>query len=140
MTGDMKEQSLAAHPFHPFCCKYGGARTRPHRAVQCTLRKLIRQAGGYADMERRVPELYDWVQKNNEAACGLLLPGCPAAALDRRQRAIPACRTLQRKCIETRGGYSCWRSGENEALWNGRAVGGFRDSWKIGRRRHQVAA
>ena len=26
------------------------------------------EAGGYADMERHVPELYDWVQKNNEAA------------------------------------------------------------------------
>ena len=31
--GDMCEQSLAEHPFHPFCCQYGGARTRPHRAV-----------------------------------------------------------------------------------------------------------
>ena len=29
--------------------------------------RLIGQAGGYADMERHVPELYDWVQKNNEA-------------------------------------------------------------------------
>ena len=46
--------------FHPFCCKYGGARTRPHWAVQCTLRRLIEQAGGYADLERHVPELYDW--------------------------------------------------------------------------------
>ena len=65
---DMCEQSLATHPCNPFCCKYGGARTRPHRAVQCTLRRLIEQAGGYADMERHVPELYDRVQKNNEAA------------------------------------------------------------------------
>ena len=30
----------------PFCCKYGGARARAHRAVQCTLRRLIEQAGG----------------------------------------------------------------------------------------------
>ena len=29
----MCEESLAAHPFHPFCCKYGEAKTRPHRAV-----------------------------------------------------------------------------------------------------------
>ena len=29
--GDMFEQSLAAHPFHSFCCQYGGARNRPHR-------------------------------------------------------------------------------------------------------------
>ena len=48
--GDMCEQSLAEHPFHPFCCQYGGARTRPHRAVQCTLRRLIEQAGGYEDV------------------------------------------------------------------------------------------
>ena len=38
---------------------------------------------------------------------GLLVPGCLAAALDRRQRGMPACRTSQRKCVETRGGYSC---------------------------------
>ena len=66
--GDMCEQSLAEHPVHPFCCQYGGARTRPHRAVQCTLRRLIEQAGGYADVERHVPELHDWVSNDNEAA------------------------------------------------------------------------
>ena len=49
--GHMCEQSLATHPFHPFCCKYGGVRNRTHRGVQCTLRRLIDQAGGYADME-----------------------------------------------------------------------------------------
>ena len=66
--GDMFEQSLATHPFHPFCCKYGGARTRPHRAVQHNLRRLIEQAGGYADVERHVPELYDRVKNKDEAA------------------------------------------------------------------------
>ena len=59
--GHMCEHSLATHPFHPFCCKEGSARNRPHRAVQCTLRRLIEQAGCYADLERRVPEPYDWV-------------------------------------------------------------------------------
>ena len=139
--GDMWEQSLAEHPFHPFGCQYGGAWTRPHRAVECTLRKLIEQAGGYADVERHVPELHDWVQKNNEAAPlgrGLLVPGCPAAALGGRQRTMPVCRTLQRKCVETKGGYICWRSGENEALWNGSASVGLRDFWKTGRRGHLV--
>ena len=58
--GDMCEESLATHPSHSFYCKYGGARARPHRAVQCTLRRLNEQAGGYADMERHVPELHDW--------------------------------------------------------------------------------
>ena len=66
--GHMCEQSLGVHPFHPFCCKYEGARTSSHRAVQHTLRRLIEQASGNADMERYVPELYDWVQNNNEAA------------------------------------------------------------------------
>ena len=66
--GDMCEQSLAAHPFHPFCCKYGGARARPHRAVHCTLRRLIQQAGGHADLERHVPELHDKVRNKGEAA------------------------------------------------------------------------
>ena len=66
--GHMCEQSLATHPFHPFCCKYGGARNRPHRAVQYTLRRLIEQAGGYADVERHVPELYGLVGNNDEAS------------------------------------------------------------------------
>ena len=37
-------------------------------AVQHTLRRLIKQAGGYADFERHVPEVYDWVRNINEAA------------------------------------------------------------------------
>ena len=76
--GDMCEQSLVTHPF-PFCCK-----ARLDRVVQCTLRRLIEQEGGYADTERHVPEHYDWVRNNNEAAptmrCAILdvvswLPG-----------------------------------------------------------------
>ena len=83
--GDMSERSLATHPFHPFCCKNGGARNRPHRAVQRTLRRLIEQAGRYADVERQVSELHDWVRNDNEArdavrhlGRGLLVPGRPA--------------------------------------------------------------
>ena len=67
-NGDTCEQSLAEHPFHPFCCQYGGASTRPHRAVQCTLRRLIEQAGGYADVDGHVPELHDWVSNDTDAA------------------------------------------------------------------------
>ena len=98
-------------------------------------------------MERHVPELHDRVQKNNEAApemrCAILdvvfwFPG--VTTLDKRQRAMPACGTLHRMCVETRSGYSCWGSGVNEALWNGRASVGLRHLWKTGRRRHQVAA
>ena len=36
----------------------GGARARPHRAILCTLHRSVTQAGGYADMERHVLELY----------------------------------------------------------------------------------
>ena len=39
----------------------------PDRTVQ-SFAHCIEQPGGFADMERQVPELYDWVQKNNEAA------------------------------------------------------------------------
>ena len=61
--GDTCEQSLLTHPFHPFCCKYEGAKARPHRAVQCTLRRLVEHAGGYPDMECHFPELYNWVKE-----------------------------------------------------------------------------
>ena len=53
--GQFCDFSLRRDPYHPYCCKYGVARTRPHRAVLCTLQKLIEQAGRYADKERHVP-------------------------------------------------------------------------------------
>ena len=59
---------LAKHPFHPFAASMGEPGARPHRTVFCTLRRLIEQAGGYAYMERHVPELYDWVSNDNETA------------------------------------------------------------------------
>ena len=65
--GDMCEQALAEHLFHRFCCQYGGARSRPHPAVQHTLRRLIGQAGGHSDVERHVLELYDWASNDNES-------------------------------------------------------------------------
>ena len=58
--GEVCGFSLRRDHYHPYCCKCGGARTRPHRAVLCTLQRLIEQAGGHADDERHVPELYDW--------------------------------------------------------------------------------
>ena len=45
-----------------------GIESRGQTTPQCTLHRLIQQAGGYADMERHVPELYDWVRNNNEVA------------------------------------------------------------------------
>ena len=116
-----------------FCCNYEGARNRPHRAVLCTLCRLIEQAGSYADMERHVPGLYDWVQKNNEAApvmrCAILdvvswFPGVPQELwMD----------------VSVRCPHAERYNGENEALWNGRASVGLGDLWKTGRRGHQVA-
>ena len=47
--GEMCEQSMAEHPFS-------------------TLRRLIAQAGGCADVERHAPELYEWVRNDNDAA------------------------------------------------------------------------
>ena len=39
-----------------------------HARVCATLHRLTQQAGGYADMERHVPELHNWVKNNNDAA------------------------------------------------------------------------
>ena len=77
-------------------------------------------------MERHVPELYDWVQKNNEAA-----PEMRCAILDVISW-FPG--VLQQLWIdvETRSGCSCWENGENEALWNGHAIVGLRDLWEMG--------
>ena len=41
--GDTCEQPLAWNPFHSFCCNFGRARARPHRAVLCTLHRLVQQ-------------------------------------------------------------------------------------------------
>ena len=86
--------------------------TRPRRAVRHTLRRLIEQAGGHADLERHVPELHDWVRNKDEAALvmrcaryfrrGLLVSGRPAATLDRRQRAMPACTRMQNDTTKVR--------------------------------------
>ena len=89
---------------------------RPHRAVQHTLRRLIEQSGGYADTERRVPELYDGARNNNKAApvmrCGILdvVSWFPAVLqqLWIDVSAMPACRTSQQKRVDTRGGRGCW--------------------------------
>ena len=58
------------------------------------LNRLISQAGGYADMERQVPELYDLVYRSPAQTLlsgvqlmggGLLVSWSPDATLDRRQ-------------------------------------------------------
>ena len=86
-------------------------------------------------MERHVPERYGWVNNDNEAVpkvrCAILdvvswFPGVLQQLWIGRQHAMPARRTLQRKCVETRSGWSCWGSGENEAIRYGRASVGLR--------------
>ena len=64
--------------------------------------------------------------------------GCPTAALDKRKRAMPACRTLQRQCVETRDGYSCLRKRRKRSAmgtpcerWSSRRVGGWAAGTKL---------
>ena len=48
--------------------KLGPARMRPHRAVQTTLRGLLRNIGAHVDLERAIPEFFTWRgQKCTEA-------------------------------------------------------------------------
>ena len=135
--GDICEQSLSALPFYS---TFGGARARPRLAVQCTLRKLIEQAGSYADTERHVPELLDWLQKNNEAAPEMRCAISDVVSwfqvvlqqlwIDVSVRCPHAGR--YNESVETRGGCSCCGGGENEALWNGFARASLRDLRKTG--------
>ena len=105
-------------PFHPFCCKNGRSQSQtvpksPVPAAQAypAGKRLCghaapcpgalrlgekRERGGTCDAVRNL-------------SCGLLVPGRPATALDRRQRAMPARRTSQGKCVEARSGCSSWR-------------------------------
>jgi len=43
---------------HPFLCKCGPARLRPHRAICHKLAHLLRRTGDHVDIERAVPQLY----------------------------------------------------------------------------------
>ena len=104
------------------------------REVLCTLHGPLSQAGGYADMERHVPELYDWVKLKTDAEfvlwCAIMdvvswFPWGPATTLDGRRRAMPARRMLQRKRVETRARCELWRAAENEAPESGSAVAGL---------------
>ena len=89
----------------------GGARTRPHRAVQCILRRLIEQAGGYADVERHVPELYDWVSNDNDAAPKVISwTWSPGSVCDAR---------MQNVTTKVR------RNQENYAIWHVRETAGL---------------
>ena len=64
--GEQCGTSLKEQPHHPHCCKFGGARHRPHLAMQRVLHRQIVAAGGFCDLERHVPELYDTVVKNGK--------------------------------------------------------------------------
>ena len=43
---------------HTTLCKVGSAKLRPHRSLQHGLKDLIKKTGGFAELERNVPELY----------------------------------------------------------------------------------
>ena len=54
---------------------------------------------------------------------GLLIPRCPAAALDRRQRALPAMQNVTTKVRRNRERLQLLGEAEKtKALWNGRAL------------------
>ena len=112
-----------------FAASLGGTTARPHRAdpVLAAWADSLRMPKEYADMERHVAELYDWVEAETRCRtcaqvchprCGLLVSWGPATTLDTRQRAMPACRTIQRTCVETRDRCGSGRDGENEASWS----------------------
>ena len=66
--GYVCEQPLAINPFHSFVAS-SGEPGPDHTAQSCArLHRLIQRAGGYADMERHVPELHGWVKNENETA------------------------------------------------------------------------
>ena len=146
---DICEHSLAKHPYHSFCCAFGGARARPHRAIPCTLHRLLSQRRRYADKERHVSGLHDWVKPKPDAElvlrCAVMdvvswfLAVMQQLWMDVSVR-CPHAEIDNEGASKRGGGCSCWGSAENEALWYGRAIVGLRDLWKTGRRGHQVAA
>ena len=126
----------------------GRARARPHRAVQRTLRRLIEQAGGHADVERHVPELYDWAKNNNEAA-----PEMRCAILDVVSWFPTSCSTsgwtsacdarmqnFTTKVCRSQGWLQLVEKPKKKRYGTARETVGLRDLWKTGRRRNQVAA
>ena len=111
MTGTCASSLWRRTMFHSFCCKYGGVGNRPHRVVQCTLRRLIEQAGTTQTWSATSLSS-TCVQKNTEAApgvrCAILdvvswFPGVLQLWIDVSVR-CPHPETLQRKCVETRSG------------------------------------
>jgi hypothetical protein len=53
--------ALAGDPHHATKCRFGAARSRVHRHLETTLARVATPAGGFADAERYVPELYDTI-------------------------------------------------------------------------------
>eukprot|EP00973_Karenia_brevis_P050460 7003690-Karenia_brevis.AAC.1 len=43
---------------HPFLCKSGPARFRPHRGLAETFAHCAKEAGAHVDLERACPDLY----------------------------------------------------------------------------------
>jgi hypothetical protein len=60
-VGEVCGRPFRLDPHHHENCQRGAAHMRPHRNLAATLAALIRRAGGTADIERYVPELYDHV-------------------------------------------------------------------------------
>ena len=135
--GDMCEHSLARHPCHPFCYKFG-EEPRPDRTEQSS--QAHRASRGATRAWSHVPQKRSSTRRAVRRH-GLLVSCSLAETLDRRHRTMPACRTLQRKCVESRGGCRFWerlrKRSDTERPFNRWSS---RDVRKTGRRRHQVVA
>ena len=78
--------SLETEIVHPYLCKAGPARLRPHRSLAETLAREAKKLGAHVDLERACPDLYQ-VRENGHITEAILdvvyhLPGGP------RQRKI----------------------------------------------------
>ena len=77
------------HNHHAERCNAGDANLRPHKAVQHTLARILKEAGAQVDIERHEPMLYTWEKdkekgwKIKEAIMDVTtyFPGCHCAHL-----------------------------------------------------------
>lgn len=64
---------LQEEQHHPHVCKAGKVTMRGHRQLASALARLIRQAGGEADIERYCPELYKVDERSEQGAMRLAI-------------------------------------------------------------------
>ena len=132
--GQMCEQSLATHSFHPFCFKYGGEPETDRIELSSARCAGLSSRQAYADMERHVPELYDWhIIKDGEAPvmrCAIwdVVSWFPGVLQQYWMDVSVRCPHAERysDSASRPGAAACaGGDGENKAIWNGRAFAGL---------------